>query len=169
MSFNYIAFKEYGFKRVLAEVPKKIKNDRKFRRIVVFLFYFFWVLSMTLLTRTLIQSPYNHVLDGWVITKDSNGNWDYGVLSNLILFIPLIILLFRAFPKFNKGLKSVAKTSIALSFFVSFFIECCQLFFAIGTFQLSDIFYNTLGGFLGGLIYFVSWNYKKHKFQNEKK
>ncbi|MBM6744337.1 VanZ family protein [Drancourtella massiliensis] len=162
-SLNYIAFEKYGFKKILKDSLRKIRADKRFRRIVVFLFYFFWILSITLLTRTLIQSPYNHVLDGWVITMDSNGNWDYDVLSNFILFIPLILLLFRAFPEFNKGFKSIIKTSIATSFSFSFFIECWQLFFAIGTFQFSDIFYNTIGGLLGGLIYFISVNYKTNK------
>lgn len=38
-SFNYIAFKKYGFKRILKDALKKVKKNRKFRRIVVFLFF----------------------------------------------------------------------------------------------------------------------------------
>ena len=33
-------------------------------------------------------------------------------------------------------------------------IEMLQLLLRLGTFQLSDIFYNTVGGVLGGLIYY---------------
>ena len=32
-------------------------------------------------------------------------------------------------------------------------IEMLQLLLRLGTFQLSDIFYNTVGGVLGGLMY----------------
>ena len=32
-------------------------------------------------------------------------------------------------------------------------IEMLQLLLRLGTFQLSDIFYNTLGGMIGGLMY----------------
>lgn len=34
-------------------------------------------------------------------------------------------------------------------------IEICQLFLRLGTFQLSDIFQNTLGGFIGATIYII--------------
>ena len=46
------------------------------------------------------------------------------------------------------------------AFIFSVFIEFLQLFLRLGTFQLSDIFYNTLGGFLGGAIYWISWKLK---------
>ncbi len=39
-------------------------------------------------------------------------------------------------------------------------IEFSQLFLRLGTFQLLDLFYNTLGGLLGGLVY---WGYEKRK------
>lgn len=34
-------------------------------------------------------------------------------------------------------------------------IEFTQLFLRLGTFQLADLFYNTLGGFIGGIIYLI--------------
>lgn len=40
----------------------------------------------------------------------------------------------------------------ALIFSVS--IETLQLLLRLGTFQLSDIFYNTVGGVIGGLMYY---------------
>ena len=33
-------------------------------------------------------------------------------------------------------------------------IETLQLLLRLGTFQLSDIFYNTVGGVFGGLMYY---------------
>lgn len=50
--------------------------------------------------------------------------------------------------------------SIKISFLFSLAIEFSQLFLRLGTFQLSDLFYNTLGGLLGGLVY---WGYEKRK------
>ncbi|MFR8725087.1 MAG: VanZ family protein [Mediterraneibacter faecis] len=38
---------------------------------------------------------------------------------------------------------------------MSFTIEMLQLFLRLGTWQLSDIFYNTIGGGIGGLLYYV--------------
>ena len=35
-------------------------------------------------------------------------------------------------------------------------VEMLQLLLRLGTFQLSDIFYNTVGGVLGGLVYYVT-------------
>lgn len=32
-------------------------------------------------------------------------------------------------------------------------VEMLQLLLRLGTFQLSDIFYNTVGGMIGGLMY----------------
>ena len=49
-----------------------------------------------------------------------------------------------------------------LSFIFSISIEMLQLLLRLGTFQLSDIFYNTVGGVLGGLMYCVVMKARKH-------
>lgn len=36
-----------------------------------------------------------------------------------------------------------------------------QLFLRLGTFQLSDLCYNTLGGAIGGVLYWMGWKVKK--------
>ena len=41
-------------------------------------------------------------------------------------------------------------------------IEMLQLFLRLGTFQLSDLFYNTVGGMIGGLMYYGIAKAKKH-------
>ena len=48
---------------------------------------------------------------------------------------------------------------LAFSFSVS--IEMLQLFLRLGTFQLSDIFYNTVGGVVGGLVYYATIKARK--------
>lgn len=49
---------------------------------------------------------------------------------------------------------------IKYAFLTSAAIEFLQLFLRLGTFQLSDIFYNTLGGLLGSLIYYTGYKIK---------
>ena len=39
----------------------------------------------------------------------------------------------------------------------SFMIEFAQLLFHLGTFQISDLTYNTLGGAVGGVIYCIGY------------
>ena len=49
-----------------------------------------------------------------------------------------------------------------IAFIFSISIEMLQLLLRLGTFQLSDIFYNTVGGVLGGLIYYGILKARKH-------
>ena len=46
------------------------------------------------------------------------------------------------------------------SFLFSTLIELCQLFLRLGTFQLSDIFQNTLGGLMGAVLFVILNNRK---------
>ena len=41
------------------------------------------------------------------------------------------------------------------------YIEMLQLLLRLGTFQLSDIFYNTVGGVIGGVCYCVAMKARK--------
>ena len=45
----------------------------------------------------------------------------------------------------------------------SFMIEFTQLLFHLGTFQISDLTYNTLGGAVGGVIYYLVYSREKRK------
>ena len=53
------------------------------------------------------------------------------------------------------GWKKILWQSGKITFIFSISIEILQLLLRLGTFQLSDIFYNTVGGMIGGLIYIV--------------
>ncbi|HAR1625435.1 TPA: VanZ family protein, partial [Enterococcus faecium] len=53
---------------------------------------------------------------------------------------------------FWKNLSEIIK----FVFLCSCLIEFLQLFLHIETFQLSDLFYNTLGGGISGVIYYLS-------------
>ncbi|HCK2437593.1 TPA: VanZ family protein, partial [Enterococcus faecium] len=54
--------------------------------------------------------------------------------------------------RFWKNLSEIIK----FVFLCSCLIEFLQLFLHIETFQLSDLFYNTLGGGISGVIYYLS-------------
>ena len=86
--------------------------------------------------------------------------------ENLMLFIPFTVLFFwtvrdKVTEKMTfcgtvwKGLK--------ITFLFSLSIEFLQLFLRLGTFQFSDLFYNTLGGGVGGLIYWFGSYMSKRK------
>lgn len=50
--------------------------------------------------------------------------------------------------------KKILWYSGKIAFIFSISIEMLQLFLRLGTFQLSDLFYNTVGGMIGGLMYY---------------
>ena len=79
-------------------------------------------------------------------------------IENLMLFIPFTILLFWTAGK--KILKKTAFlnivwTGLKITFVFSLSIELLQLFLRLGTFQVSDLTYNTLGGGIGGAVYWI--------------
>ena len=55
--------------------------------------------------------------------------------------------------------KTVWEATKAVAIF-SFLIEFTQLLFHLGTLQISDLTYNTLGGAVGGVIYYLGYSRK---------
>ena len=76
--------------------------------------------------------------------------------------MPFIMLLFWAREEKDhtkdKKVQEVLLNSFEISFCFSLAIETCQLFLKIGTFQLTDLCFNTLGGMIGGVIY---WGFER--------
>ena len=85
--------------------------------------------------------------------------------------LPFIFVLFWTFEeKLEKAkLKETVWRGLEISFVISFTIEMLQLFLRLGTWQLSDIFYNTLGGGIGGLLYYVFHKVKQRSFDSSRK
>ena len=65
--------------------------------------------------------------------------------------------------KIGNSLKKILWQSGKITFCFSVSIEMLQLLLRLGTFQLSDIFYNTVGGVLGGLVYYMNMKAIKHE------
>ena len=80
----------------------------------------------------------------------SNGQFNADAVENVILFIPMGSIL-----TFYARSMSIKKWSYVLSrcIMISLGIETIQLFLFLGTFQFADVFYNTLGGIIGEIIY----------------
>ena len=166
LMFLYMLIQEHGFKTVIKHWITEFKTSTIFRRTFVLAFYTAMILFQTLLTRYVWLNPLSNVIGVWGLTN-AQGELTTEVIENLILFIPFTILLLWSFrekivgPKVKLGI-TLWKSAVTV-FIFSLIIEFLQLFVRLGTFQLSDLFYNTLGGFIGGLIYWCVYKIKHRK------
>ena len=146
-----------GHKNAIKKWLEAAKIDPIFRRKFVFLVYFMIVLFRTLFNRDMWSNPLSNIVGEWSFI-DENGNYVAEIPENIIMFIPFMFLILNithyGFKKKIDAFKLVVK-SLRYSFIFSLCIECCQLFFRLGTFQLSDLFFNTIGGLIGGMCFWV--------------
>ena len=160
--YFYMSAKKNGWKNAIKTWVEKFKIDSQFRRVFILVFYVMMILFRTLLNRQVWMNPLSDVLGGWGM-YDSNGEFTGESVENLILFIPFTFLLLSCFSKKvsdGVNLFTTVKYSLYISFLFSISIEFSQLFFRLGTFQLSDLFYNTMGGLIGGIIYWIAYRIK---------
>ena len=75
-------------------------------------------------------------------------------VENIIMLIPWTWLLIAVKNKKN-AVKRPVLYAIAAGFLFSLTIETLQLMLRLGTFQLSDICYNTFGGMIGGVMFWI--------------
>ena len=156
-------YKAYpSIKRAATDWISWFKSDPTFRRTFLQVFYSVMILFRTLLNRNMWANPLSNVIGVWGL-YNAKGELTTECVENLALFIPFTILLLweakdRILTKMTIG--SVLWNSTKITFLFSFTIEMLQLFLRLGTWQLSDLFYNTLGGVIGGLIYYISYKIK---------
>lgn len=117
--------------------------------------YAYIIIHRTLLGRYAKIDPLSDVLGGWKIYMTQYCGLDYQVIGNIIMFIPLGLLLALSFYRRKGGGKIIALCAVH-SFSFSVFIEATQLVFSLGTFQLSDMVYNTVGGIIGAGLYIAA-------------
>lgn len=146
---------EYREEKNFFEVLKKLKinylkNERGKWKFLFFI-YLSFVLQKTLLNRTFgAENNLKLALAIPNILKMSKDRSDIEAIENLIFFIPYIFFLLQSFSL--RKLKSI-KYILILNFITSLTIEILQYVTTLGTFQLSDLLYNTLGGVIGYIIY----------------
>ena len=102
------------------------------------------------------MNPLSDVMGGWGIWKTANGEKQLTTecIENVIMMVPFSAAVLWSFgKKIGIGCKKILWYSGKMAFIFSVSIEMLQLLLRLGTFQLSDIFYNTVGGMIGGLIY----------------
>lgn len=158
-----LVYKSYSsIKQAMREWVSWFKSDSTFRRTFFLVFYTVMILFRTLLNRNMWANPVSDVIGTWGL-YNAKGELTTECIENLALFIPFtILLLLVAKERILKRITiwSVLWNSTKITFLFSFAIEMLQLFLRLGTWQLSDLFYNTLGGAIGGLIYYVGYRVK---------
>ena len=164
------------WKSVLRQWFGWFKADSTFRKMFFLVFYSVMILFRTLMNRNMWMNPVSNVWGAWGLHKlNADGELVFTTesLENLALFIPFTILLLWTYrdkilnndkkdKKDNSRviLPQILWQSTKIVFLFSFTIEFLQLFLRLGTWQLSDLFYNTLGGFIGGLVYWIGYRIK---------
>ncbi len=139
-----------GWKSAIVAWWQEFKRDCKFRKLFVLAFVTSMILFRTLLNRNLWMNPLSNVMGGWGIWETVNGERTLTTecIENVILMMPFTGMVMWTFDVEKRVIWK--STKLGLIFSVS--IEMLQLLLRLGTFQLSDIFYNTVGGMIGGLM-----------------
>ena len=165
--FLYLYAKEHEWKKnnllrnMFATWWETFKISSNFRRTFLLAFYTAMILLKTVLNRAIWPDPLEKIFGGWGLYE--NGQFTTESIENFILFVPFSGLLLWAFQKeflgeskkiwFGKTVWQVIKIVAVFSFMIEF----AQLLFHLGTFQISDLTYNTLGGAVGGVIYYIGY------------
>lgn len=159
-TFFLFYIQEHGWTQSWKFWWKKFRSEREFRKIILLIFYTTMILFRTLLNRNMWANPVSNVIGTWTLHNEK-GELTTEAIENLLLFIPFTFLLMSVLKdkmKLSETLWKVIWTSFKITLLFSFTIEFLQLFLRLGTFQLSDLFYNTVGGIFGGFVY---WIYRK--------
>lgn len=156
----------HGWKAAFRSWLQEFRTSVVFRRLFFLTFYTAIILFRTLLNRSMWANPMSDIMGGWWIWK-TNGNGERTLTTeafeNLALMIPFIVLMLWAMEAKIKqalSLKMCMLQGVKTAFLFSVCIEFLQLFLRLGTFQLSDLFYNTIGGLVGGFGYGLLRNNK---------
>ena len=141
---------------------KSIKNELSHSRYAIcasgaLLLYISVIFNAAVFTRLSQpeQDPFAKVWGGWGIT-DQTYYYELSSIFNVIIFLPLCTLLFlllkTALQK-NPDIKKLTAIGAGTGFLISCMIEGLQIILRAGTFQVSDLFYNTLGAVLGIFVF----------------
>ena len=153
-----------GWKSAIVTWYQNFKESVFFRKLFLLAFVTSMILFRTLLNRNLWMNPLSNVMGGWGIWKIENGEQKLTTecIENVIMMAPFTGMVMWMFQeKVGSGWKKTLWQSGKIAFIFSVSIEMLQLLLRLGTFQLSDIFYNTVGGVLGGLMYCAAMKARK--------
>ena len=145
-----------GWKSAMVTWYTKFKESVFFRKVWLLTFVSSLILFRTLLNRNLWMNPLSDIMGGWSIWETVNGERKLTTecIENVIMMVPFSAVLMWTFEKkVGSSWKKILWQSGKIAFIFSVSIEMLQLLLRLGTFQLADIFYNTVGGVVGGLVY----------------
>ena len=168
--FLIIIFESF-VRNMFATWWRAFRSSSNFRRTFLLAFYTAMILLRTVLNREIWFDPLGKLFGGWGLYEE--GQFTTESIENFMLFVPFSILLLWTFQKelldesenirFGKTVWEATKVVAVFSFLIEF----TQLLFHLGTFQISDLVYNTLGGAVGGVIYYLRYCRKrKNKMRN---
>lgn len=147
-----------GFKPMVSAWFGNFKKDAHFRELFFWFFLTVIILFRTLISRKLWANPLSNVMGGWKFIDDK-GNIVVDSIENIIMLIPWTWLLIAVRNKKNVVRRPIIY-AVRMGFLFSISIEMLQLMLRLGTFQLSDICYNTLGGMIGGVLFWITMKIK---------
>lgn len=153
-----------GWKNAIVTWYKEFKKSVFFRKLFLLAFVISMILFRTLLNRNLWVNPLSDVMGGWGIWKMVNGEEKLTTecIENVIMMIPFTSIVMWTFGEnIGNSWKKILWQSWKIAFIFSVSIEMLQLLLRLGTFQLSDIFYNTVGGVVGGLMYYAAMRIRR--------
>ncbi len=145
-----------GWKSAIITWYQKFKESVFFRKLFLLAFVTSMIMFRTLLNRILWLNPLSKVMGGWGIWEIENGERQLTTecIENVIMMVPFSAIVMWTFgEKIGNSWKKILWQSWKIAFVFSVSIEMLQLLLRLGTFQLSDIFYNTVGGLIGGVCY----------------
>ena len=143
------------------------RTSPHFRRTCLLVLYTAIVLFVTILGRSYYATPLDNIMGDWWFQENAEtGMTEYRWLLNICMLLPFSFLLLWTY-----GQKLLKKPSIDSAIWLatksaclfSLVIEISQLVLHVGTFQISDLCYNTFGGALGGLL---SWPLLQKEIRN---
>lgn len=156
-----------GLKVAVKAWTGEFKTSVCFSKLFLLFFFTVMILFRTLLNRNMWANPLSNIMGGWWIWEEVNGEQKLTTecFENLVLMLPFTFLLFWTFEdKIRKlSLGRIIWRGFKIAFIFSFTIEMLQLFLRLGTWQLSDLFYNAVGGGIGGLLYYTYYCLKKKR------
>lgn len=136
----------------------RVKN-KNFLLKSIFSLYLLINVNATVFSRLRLErlDPLSNIWGGWGI-ESNKYFFDFSVVWNILMFLPMCAFVFfydRYIRKKERTYFQTTVISTIISFFNSLIIEIMQIIFKTGTFQVSDIVYNTLGGFLGLFVLLI--------------
>lgn len=152
----FIYIKEIGLKETFHKWKTQFVENKAFRKVFLLVLYTSMILVKTVLARPIWHDPYGRIFLDWRLV-DEYGYLSFEIIENIILFVPFTFLFAWNFYEKIEGnnIVKLAGITTGVGLLLSCGIELTQLVTRLGTFQFSDIFYNTLGGMIGALLYLL--------------